>query len=243
MLLSLAQSSPLYAFQQSDGFGRFIVVTLFAASILAWSILVEKWIYLRRQDALTKRFLKSAGAHASPLALFLELETLGGPMRGVAQRCLTVLGDLLGQTPEGLMAEFRHNRIPRFLSPPELERLHAALEEGVDEEIHAMEARLGLLGTIVSASPFLGLLGTVWGVMMAFTGMAMQGKADIGAIAPGVSGALLTTVVGLLVAIPALFGFNAMTNRVRRLTVQMDNFAAAFSATLKTHFLPPEDAP
>jgi len=190
---------------------------------------------------LTRRFLQAMSTHASPLALFLELDSLGGPLRGVAKRCLTVLADLLGQTPEQLLAEFRHNRIPRFLSPAELERLHAALEEGVDEEIHDMEARLGLLGTIVSASPFLGLLGTVWGVMMAFTGMAKQGNVNIDAIAPGVSGALLTTVVGLLVAIPALFGFNTMTNRVRRLTVQMDNFAAAFSANLKTHFLPPED--
>jgi biopolymer transport protein TolQ len=97
-----------------------------------------------------------------------------------------------------------------------------------------MEERLGLLGSIVSAAPFLGLLGTVWGVMIAFCGMAVQGKADINAIAPGVSGALLTTVVGLLVAIPALIGFNLLTNKIKKLTIDLDNAAEQLLGLLKS---------
>jgi biopolymer transport protein ExbB/TolQ len=80
----------------------------------------------------------------------------------------------------------------------------------------------------VSASPFLGLLGTVWGVMEAFGGMAASGSAMLSAVAPGISGALLTTVVGLLVALPSAIGYNLLTNKIRRISVQMDNFAQEF---------------
>ena len=114
------------------------------------------------------------------------------------------------------------------------DQIKARVERVVDEEIMTMEERLGLLGSIVSAAPFLGLLGTVWGVMIAFCGMAAQGTANINAIAPGVSGALLTTVVGLLVAIPALIGFNLLTNKIKRLTIDLDNAAEQLLGLLKS---------
>ena len=114
------------------------------------------------------------------------------------------------------------------------DQIEARVERVVDEEIMTMEERLGLLGSIVSAAPFLGLLGTVWGVMIAFCGMAAQGTANINAIAPGVSGALLTTVGGLLVAIPALIGFNLLTNKIKRLTIDLDNAAEQLLGLLKS---------
>jgi biopolymer transport protein ExbB/TolQ len=83
-----------------------------------------------------------------------------------------------------------------------------------------------LLATAVSGAPFLGLLGTVWGVMDTFSGVAMAGSANLQAMAPGVSGALITTVTGLLVAIPAMFGYNFLVTSIRSLIVQNDNFAA-----------------
>ena len=92
---------------------------------------------------------------------------------------------------------------------------------------------MGLLGTIVSISPFLGLLGTVWGVMLAFIGMAQKGRPDIGVIAPGVSGALLTTVVGLVVAIPSVIGNNFILSDVEKTTVEMGNFVENFIALVK----------
>ena len=103
----------------------------------------------------------------------------------------------------------------------------------MDEEIIQIEQRLGLLSSIVSVSPFLGLLGTVWGVMLSFIGMAIEGKADINAIAPGVSGALLTTVVGLLVAIPAVIGYNFLSSQVKICAVRMDNFAEDLLSYIK----------
>ena len=82
-------------------------------------------------------------------------------------------------------------------------------------------------------SPFCGLFGTVWGVMMAFCGIAAAGKSDFTALAPGVAGALLTTVAGLVVAIPSLVGYNLLTGTIRQLTVMMDNFTEEFMVCVK----------
>jgi biopolymer transport protein TolQ len=115
-------------------------------------------------------------------------------------------------------------------SPPALrvEQLKGELERTVGEECVNLESQVSLLGTVVSAAPFVGLLGTVWGVMDAFTGVANAGTASIGALAPGISGALITTVAGLVVAIPSMVGYNYLLTKIRHLTVLMDNFAGEF---------------
>ena len=100
----------------------------------------------------------------------------------------------------------------------------SAMEESVSDQIVILEDKLILLMTAVSISPFLGLFGTVWGIMLAFTEMAIQGKPDVATLAPGISGALLTTVLGLVVAIPSLVGYNYITFYIKQITVFMDNF-------------------
>ena len=107
------------------------------------------------------------------------------------------------------------------------------IEREVSVQIEHLETKIGTLATLVSLSPFCGLFGTVWGVMMAFCGIAVAGKADFTALAPGVAGALLTTVAGLVVAIPSLIGYNSLNGSIRSLTVQMDNFSDDFMAEVK----------
>ena len=106
----------------------------------------------------------------------------------------------------------------------ELEVVRASMEQAVADQILLLESKMMFLATAVSASPFLGLFGTVWGITLSFTQLAIQGKAEIGTLAPGVSGALLTTVVALLVAIPSLVGYNIITILIKRITVHLDNF-------------------
>ena len=123
------------------------------------------------------------------------------------------------------------------------------LEREVSGQIQELETRIGLLATLVSVSPFCGLFGTVWGVMLAFCGIAAAGKSDFTALAPGVAGALLTTVAGLIVAIPSLVGYNLLTATIRNLTVTMDNFTEEFMVRIKLEQLaldrntPPGTAP
>ena len=103
-----------------------------------------------------------------------------------------------------------------------------------------MESGLIFLAIAVSGAPFLGLLGTVWGVMSAFGGVAQQGVATLAAMAPGVAAALITTVAGLLVAIPSMFGYNWLVHNLRVFTVGLDNFAQELVSKMESEFLEEE---
>jgi biopolymer transport protein ExbB/TolQ len=115
--------------------------------------------------------------------------------------------------------------------------VRAAMERAVGETALELESQMILLATAVSGSPFLGLLGTVWGVMDAFTGVAEAGAPNLAAMAPGVSGALITTVTALCVAIPAMFGYNFLVTRIRGMVIEMDNFAAELASELEHRFV------
>src|SRR5438445_7055849 len=123
------------------------------------------------------------------------------------------------------------------ISPAQMGAVNAAMERAVGETALELESQMILLATAVSGSPFLGLLGTVWGVMDAFTGVAEAGAPNLASMAPGVSGALITTVTALCVAIPAMFGYNFLGTRIRGMIVEMDNFAAELASELEHKFV------
>ena len=100
-----------------------------------------------------------------------------------------------------------------------------------------LESQMILLATAVSGSPFLGLLGTVWGVMDTFTDVAVAGSPNLATMAPGVSGALITTVTALCVAIPAMFGYNFLVTSIRGMIVEMDNFAAELASEFEHKYV------
>jgi biopolymer transport protein TolQ len=104
-----------------------------------------------------------------------------------------------------------------------------ALQRGVAEVTIQYESKMVLLGSIVTGAPFLGLLGTVWGVMDAFGAVALKSTASIQMLAPGVSGALLTTVAGLLVAIPSVFGYNFLLTQTKIAITEIENYASSLA--------------
>ena len=138
------------------------------------------------------------------------------------------------------LAAFRQDRQPlrlfeknaRFPGSPIFNVYRAVGETALE-----LESQMILLATAVSGSPFLGLLGTVWGVMDAFTGVAEAGAPNLASMAPGVSGALITTVTALCVAIPAMFGYNFLVTRIRGMIVEMDNFAAELASEFEHKFV------
>jgi hypothetical protein len=106
-----------------------------------------------------------------------------------------------------------------------MDPVECAMESSIGRNVNRLESGMGVLATAVSGAPFLGLLGTVWGVMDTFSGVAAaEGAASLKTMAPGVSSALLTTVVALLVAIPAMFGYNYLVNRIKGLISELDTF-------------------
>ncbi len=225
----------LYAFEQSDAFAKIIILLLFAFSIQAWTIMIEKGASLRRVRRKDQIFTREFRECRGPFDMMLGNRAAAGPIMNIYQSGVAEIVELL-DLPERETMRFAHeHRLPRQLSPYEVDRVRSAMERAVSGEIDGLERRLPLLGTTVTISPFLGLLGTVWGVMMAFVGMARAGRPDIGAMAPGVSGALLTTVVGLVVAIPSVVGFNLLTSATRQTITSMDNFVDDFVSMLRLH--------
>ena len=111
------------------------------------------------------------------------------------------------------------------------------MEEAAAEEAMSLEKGMIVLSTAVAGGPFIGLLGTVWGVMETFAGIASAGSASLTAMAPGVAGALICTVIGLLVAIPAMFSYNFMVTTIRHITQELDGFAARYANHLEHRYV------
>jgi biopolymer transport protein ExbB/TolQ len=128
----------------------------------------------------------------------------------------------------------------KHISLKSMEHVKRLMENTVAQESLKLESGLILLAIAVSGAPFLGLLGTVWGVMDTFAGIARAGNASMAAMAPGVAAALVTTVAGLLVAIPSMFGYNWLVHNLRVRTVELDNFAQELVSKMETEYLQDE---
>jgi len=233
IVIAAAEPSVYYAFEKSDLVGKSIVLLLFIFSIFTWTIMLEKGISLFRAKKASEKFIHVFRDKKYSLSILKHAKENLSPVTKVYEIGAEKLLDFYAITPD--MAEFYGSaRCPlKKLSTAEIESVRTALERSVSDQILRIEDKMGFLSTAVSVSPFFGLFGTVWGIMMAFIALAIQGRADIGALAPGISGALLTTVVGLIVAIPSLMGYNLLSIVIRKITVYMDNFVEEFMAKLK----------
>jgi biopolymer transport protein ExbB/TolQ len=222
-----------YAFKTCDTMEKSIVFLLFLGSIAAWTIMIEKGIVLYRAKKTSELFMADFRKRRFPMSAIRDSAASQSPVARVFEKGAHKLVEYYDIPPE--QAEFCGSaQYPvKKLSGAEIESVRAVLESEVTDQILGLEDKMGLLATAVSISPFLGLFGTVWGVMLAFCGLAITGKADIGTLAPGVAGALLATVSGLLVAIPSLIGYNLLTITVRKITVYMDNFVEEFMTKIK----------
>ncbi len=234
----LAAGGLLFAFQETSISGLVIIAALFIASIFSWSVMITKFRMIRFARKQTERFSAIFKKNRQPLhvyetGLFFE----GSPTYAVYRAgCEELAYQMLGSVEVDDTFTARVEVADR-ISPAQMRSVTAAMERAVGESGLRMESQMIILATAVSGSPFLGLLGTVWGVMDTFSGVAMAGTPNLAAMAPGVSGALLTTVVGLLVAIPAMFGYNFLVTSLRAMIVQTDNFAAQLSSDFEHRFV------
>ena len=214
------QASVFTYFGQSNLAGKIIVLILIVCSVLAWSVLFGKYMDLSRLNSQNKRYERLLSKTSHLLDLSPERPGKGsGPYYTIAR--------------EALEAFFRYggDRIDTDAQRATLRMGHVenAVQRALAEQIIRYENKMVLLGSIVTGAPFLGLLGTVWGVMDAFGGMAGAGSASLQSLAPGVSGALLTTVAGLLVAIPSVFGYNYLLQQTKISVVELENFSSTIA--------------
>lgn len=220
-------SSVLYSIQESSLPGKIIVILLFIGSIYVWTIMIQKWLELRRARQSSILFEQRYHREGNPLALFLKKERYPeSPLFDLYEKACASLGTQLDQEQPDrgeLFSGSLHDA--QSVGIHELEAVRNAADRALSSISLEMENTMPNLATAVTASPFLGLLGTVWGVMDAFSSMALVGSASLSNVAPGIASALLTTVVGLLVALPSAIGYNLLISRIRFLQVMTDNFS------------------
>jgi len=234
----IAAGGLLFAFEHATIAGKLVLLLLAIASIFSWSVMLTKLRLIQFARKQNARFLAAFRQDRQPLRLFEKNARFpGSPNFNVyLAGCHEMAFHLLG-SPE-VDDTFRARlEVADKISPPQMGAVTAAMERAVGETALALESQMILLATAVSGSPFLGLLGTVWGVMDAFTGVAEAGAPNLAAMAPGVSGALITTVTALCVAIPAMFGYNFLLTRIRGMIVEMENFAAELASDLEHKFV------
>ena len=223
----------LYVWEKATPEAKAIILVLVIFSIMAWSVMIGKVVQMRRAKRLNAMFDKEFRTQKNVLDVFdRRVQAEGCPLFAVYQAGSLELDARL-KNPDGT------GRKPR-VSLKGMEHVKRSLENTVAQESLKLESGLILLAIAVSGAPFLGLLGTVWGVMSTFGHVAQQESATLTAMAPGVAAALITTVAGLLVAIPSMFGYNWLVHSLRVLTVQLDNFAQELVSKMETEYLKEE---
>lgn len=220
----------LFIWEQATPEAKVIIIILILFSILAWTVMVFKGIQMRRAKKLNQYFTAEFKTQKTVLDMFdRRIQAEGCPLFAVYQAGSIELDARLKSTA----GEARKKNV----SLKAMEHVKRLMENAVAQESLKLESGLILLAIAVSGGPFLGLLGTVWGVMSTFAGIAQAGSATMAAMAPGVSAALVTTVAGLLVAIPSMFAYNWLVHNLRVRTVELDNFAQELVSKMETEYL------
>lgn len=202
---------------------KIILWTLVGLSFAAWTVMLGKYLELDRLKA-ANRAVESLLTRTDRVLGLDPRELPGGvPFADLIREALAGFGH--GNRPDPA-APGTPPAPPAGSGSRSIALMENALQRAVTRETSRYESSLILLATVVSGAPFLGLLGTVWGVMNSFAAVAAADNVTLKVIAPGVAGALLTTIAGLLVAIPAAFGYNYLVRMTRLLIVELETFAS-----------------
>lgn len=232
------QSDLIYVWDQSTWEGRGIILALLALSMFAWSVMIYKGAQMRRARRLNHAFEVEFENQTDVLDIHRRrVDVRGCPLFNIYEAAGATLVERLETARRRQMKQGGPGITAGRLTPEHvMEHIQRALDRAVARESVALESGLILLAIAVSGAPFMGLLGTVWGVMVAFSQAGLAGKAQLEVLAPGVAAALSTTVAGLLVAIPSMFGYNWLVHTLRILTVEMDNFAQELASRIDIEY-------
>lgn len=238
LLAASGSGSLVFAFEQSTLPAKLILLSLFVASVFSWTVMVTKFRSIRFGQRRRDQFLALFHTDRQPLRIYTDGARFdGAPLFAVYKAgCRELTFQLLGSAEVDETFRGRLDTAPR-ISPAQMRVVTSAMERAVGETALKLESQMIVLATAVSGAPFLGLLGTVWGVMETFGDVAASGSANLAAMAPGVSAALITTVTGLLVAIPAMFGYNYLVTTLRGIIVGLDNFAAELGSEFEHKYV------
>lgn len=218
-------NSLITGFAQSSLTGKGIVFIQILASVMMLAIALGKWLQLAKVNQVTRRVSRDVMGGRDVLEYYLARHPNSHSAVemiyvGTCERLLKLL------TPDvRSLLVGRQEGVAAALTQHEMGLVKALCEHILDEEEIRIERGMGLIATVVALAPMLGLLGTVWGVLDAFADMGAAGSATIATMAPAISSALVTTVVGLLVAIPGVCGHAHLSAKLRGIIADMEGFA------------------
>jgi biopolymer transport protein TolQ len=216
-----------FAFEKATLEGKITIGSLVVVSLFSWTVIFTKAWQLIRARKVARRFFEAYRETRDPLELSRKKEVFDG----------APAYELYAAGAEELQFHLDKNAVEirgeKRVSTAAFDSVKVVLERTASQEALSLEKGMIVLSTAVAGGPFIGLLGTVWGVMETFSGIAKAASASLTAMAPGVAGALIATVVGLFVAIPAMFAYNFMVTTIRAITQELDAFATEYATAIE----------
>jgi biopolymer transport protein TolQ len=217
-------------FAESGWVGKGIVFILMGFSIVSWAMILLKYQFLRKAEKESHAFLQTFRKTKNAEELkHHALEKKFSPIATLYVEGYTEAVNIVQTLPDGKVNDDER--------PAVVSEIDKALRITTQDEIVYLERYLAFLGTTGTVGPLLGLFGTIWGIMDSFYGIGLKGAGDIGALAPGLAAALVTTIAGLFVAIPAVIAYNYFTERVRDMATRMDSFSLEFTSFIERSLL------
>ncbi len=241
-----------FAFKKATTEGKICIGVLIIVSIFSWTVIITKSRQLYRARKMGKRFFASYRSTRDPLEIARHGEEFDGapayelyyagaeeteyhlkhnPVRVAKAKAAVIGGDGEAESDDDAPATAAK------ISQASFDSVRVTLERIASAQALSLEKGMIILSTAVAGGPFIGLLGTVWGVMETFSGIAKAQSATLNAMAPGVAGALIATVVGLFVAIPAMFAYNYMVTTIRAITQELDGFATEYATAIEHKYV------
>jgi biopolymer transport protein TolQ len=221
--VGIADFSVWGLFQRSDLVIKVTMIILFVASFWSWTIIIDKWLKLRRLAGDAEKFEENFWS--------------GGSLDELYERLGTRPGDPMAAVFAAAMFEWRRSSSRGLSTTDELrsnlrERIERVMEVSLTREMERIERYMVFLASAGATAPFIGLFGTVWGIMNSFQAIAVAKDTNLAVVAPGLAEALFTTAMGLIVAIPAVAAYNKFSTDMSRYSQRLEGFAAEFSAIL-----------
>jgi biopolymer transport protein TolQ len=208
---------------RADFIVKIVLVVLLAASVWSWAIIFEK---IRRMREIRIK-----------ANTFEEAFWSGGSLDDLYDRVGKNADHPMGVLFSSAMREWRRSESKGLTQSDKLsaglrDRIHQVMRLSISREMEALERYVGFLATVGSTAPFVGLFGTVWGIMNSFQSIAVSKNTSLAVVAPGIAEALFATALGLVAAIPAVVAYNKFSNDLGRFANRMDGFSAEFAAIL-----------
>lgn len=201
---------------------KFVMALLLGLSVVCWAIILAKYFIFRDANKFTTVFLDH----------FYE----GESWEDLSKKAKIYKGAPLAQVFQAGYGELQKMGVKKDVDKTHFDNIIRALRRAMTSETTRLEKAIYFLATTGSTAPFIGLFGTVWGIMNSFQSIGATGVANLAIVAPGISEALIATAIGLAAAIPAVVAFNYFQSRLRVITSEMENFASDFTNMIKRGF-------